>query len=256
MASKYKIGLVAMKLGAIAGDGGMGTSLAAIGDTVAGSAKMETTEATTTDFNIEESSSPVMSIKTDADKMLVTWSTFNNNADTLVKMFGGTKVLAAANGIATLGAITPGSLYTAGTYLAVPLTGGTGTGATADITVAGGAVTAVNIVSRGSGYTAADSLSALAANIGGTGSGFAIPVATVANYPEGWKAPDAIPEIEQSLRIEWKTGGYIEIPRAKVAAKLSLSFRKDALSQIDVTATVLQPTKAGVSRLSIYDDPA
>lgn len=81
--------------------------------------------------------------------------------------------------IATLGAITGGSLYTNGTYTNVPLTGGTGSGATANITVAGGAVTAVTLVNRGSGYTVADSLSAAAANIGGTGSGFAIPVATI-----------------------------------------------------------------------------
>lgn len=81
--------------------------------------------------------------------------------------------------IATLGAITGGTLYTAGTYPNVPLTGGTGSGATANITVAGGAVTAVVLVNPGTGYTVADSLSAAAANIGGTGSGFAIPVATI-----------------------------------------------------------------------------
>lgn len=81
--------------------------------------------------------------------------------------------------IAALGAITPGTLYTAGTYPNVPLTGGTGSGATANITVAGGAVTVVTLVSRGQGYTAADSLSAAAANIGGTGSGFAIPVSSI-----------------------------------------------------------------------------
>lgn len=81
--------------------------------------------------------------------------------------------------IATLGAITAGTLYTNGTYLNVPLTGGTGSGATANITVSGGGVTAVTLVSRGQGYTAADSLSAAAANIGGTGSGFSIPVSTI-----------------------------------------------------------------------------
>lgn len=81
--------------------------------------------------------------------------------------------------IATLGAITAGTLYTNGQYNNVPLTGGTGSGATANITVAGGGVTVVTIVSRGQGYTAADSLSAAAANIGGTGSGFAVPVGTI-----------------------------------------------------------------------------
>ena len=49
--------------------------------------------------------------------------------------------------IGTLGAITPGTLYTSGVYAAVPLIGGTGTGATANITVAGGSVTSVTMVS-------------------------------------------------------------------------------------------------------------
>lgn len=83
---------------------------------------------------------------------------------------------ATTGNISALGAITAGSLYTNGTYTNVPLTGGTGSGATANITVSGGAVTAVTLVNRGSGYTNADALSAAAANIGGTGSGFSIPV--------------------------------------------------------------------------------
>jgi hypothetical protein len=81
--------------------------------------------------------------------------------------------------INVLGAITAGTLYTNGTYTNVPLTGGTGSGATANITVSGGGVTAVTLVNRGTGYTAANSLSAAAANIGGTGSGFAVAVTSI-----------------------------------------------------------------------------
>jgi hypothetical protein len=81
--------------------------------------------------------------------------------------------------IATLGAITPGSAYTNGTYLDVPLTGGAGAGATADIVVAGGVVTSVTLKGGGSGYAAGNSLSATAASIGGTGTGFAVAVATI-----------------------------------------------------------------------------
>lgn len=80
---------------------------------------------------------------------------------------------------APLGAITPGTLYTNGTYPNVPLTGGTGSGAVATITVSGGGVTAVVITNRGQAYTATDSLSAAAANIGGTGSGFAVVVGNI-----------------------------------------------------------------------------
>jgi hypothetical protein len=83
--------------------------------------------------------------------------------------------------VATLGAITGGSAYTAGTYFDVPLTGGSGSGALATITVSGGAVTAVTITDGGLQYGVANTLSAAAANIGGTGSGFSVPVASVTN---------------------------------------------------------------------------
>ena len=83
--------------------------------------------------------------------------------------------------VATLGAITGGSAYTAGTYFDVPLTGGSGSGALATITVAGGAVTAVTITDGGLQYGVANTLSAAAATIGGTGSGFSVPVASVTN---------------------------------------------------------------------------
>lgn len=82
--------------------------------------------------------------------------------------------------ITALGAITGGSLYAVdGVYTDVDLTGGSGSGATANITVAGGIVTAVALVSPGTGYAADDELSASAADIGGTGSGFKVVVASV-----------------------------------------------------------------------------
>lgn len=82
--------------------------------------------------------------------------------------------------IHTFATAAAGSGYVnAGTYAAVALTGGTGTGATADITVYGGHVTSVTIVNRGSGYAVGDVLSAAAANIGTGGTGFSIPVASV-----------------------------------------------------------------------------
>ena len=78
-------------------------------------------------------------------------------------------------GVLTLGAITPGAAYTDGTYLAEPLTGGTGAGATADITVLGGVVTAIALVSGGDGYSVADILSAALP----LGAGFSVPVTDV-----------------------------------------------------------------------------
>lgn len=80
--------------------------------------------------------------------------------------------------VGLLGTITGGSGGTTGTYGGVPLTGGYGTGATANITVAGGAVTAVAILNPGLGYVVGDVLTAAAGTIGGT-SGFSVPVSSV-----------------------------------------------------------------------------
>ena len=81
--------------------------------------------------------------------------------------------------IVSLGTIVGGSLYTDGTYEDVPLTGGTGTGAEATIEVEDGAVTKVTITNDGKGYAVGDELSAAAAKVGGTGSGFKVPVTAV-----------------------------------------------------------------------------
>lgn len=81
--------------------------------------------------------------------------------------------------ILTLNTLVGGSLYTNGTYSGVALTGGTGSSATANIVVSGNAVTTVTLVSGGNGYLVGDTLSATAATIGGTGSGFSIKVATI-----------------------------------------------------------------------------
>lgn len=88
-------------------------------------------------------------------------------------------VYLAGGGILTIGTIVAGTLYTAGTYKNVQLTGGTGTGAKATIVVTGGGVTAVTITFPGKGYTAGNSLAAAATSIGGTGSGFTVAVGTI-----------------------------------------------------------------------------
>ena len=90
---------------------------------------------------------------------------------------GTTIVSLQSSGIKTLGAITPGAGYADGVYPNVPLTGGSGGGATANITVAAGVVTAVTLVQPGGAYQVNDSLSAADANLGGLGGlGFSIPV--------------------------------------------------------------------------------
>lgn len=110
---------------------------------------------------------------------------------------GGGNVLVWANGAVTpqrydggvqgsltlLGTITPGSGYaTPGTYTAVPLLGGTGTLGKATIIVAGGIVTSVVVTTPGSGYVVGDTLTASNTNLGGSGSGFSIPVSQVGGW--------------------------------------------------------------------------
>ena len=74
-----------------------------------------------------------------------------------------------------------GSGYTNGTYFNVPLTGGSGSTATANIVVSGGAVSSVTISNRGCLYAANNSLSANNANLGGSGLGFVLTVNSVTN---------------------------------------------------------------------------
>jgi len=84
-----------------------------------------------------------------------------------------------SSNIKALYTLVGGSLYTNGTYTNVSLTGGSGAGAKATIVVSGAAVTSVTITARGSAYAVDNTLSASAASIGGTGSGFSIKVQTI-----------------------------------------------------------------------------
>lgn len=90
-----------------------------------------------------------------------------------------TVVAITTSNIKTLGTITGGSGYVNGSYSNVALTGGSGSGAKATIGVSGGAVTTVTITARGAGYAVGNVLSATAASLGGTGSGFLIPVSAI-----------------------------------------------------------------------------
>lgn len=79
------------------------------------------------------------------------------------------------------GPITGGSGYLNGSYMNVPLAGGSGSTATANITVSGGAVTTVTILNPGCLYKVGDVISASNTYLGGAGSGFSITVTSVGN---------------------------------------------------------------------------
>jgi hypothetical protein len=84
----------------------------------------------------------------------------------------------ASGGILTTTISNAGSGYTNGTFNNTPLTGGAGTGATANITVAGGVVTTVVINGHGVNYAVGNALSASLAG----GAGFVLNVTTLMNF--------------------------------------------------------------------------
>ena len=79
------------------------------------------------------------------------------------------------------GNITGGSSYVNGVYSNVPLSGGQGSGAVANIVVSGNIVTSVTIKNQGNFYTAGDILTTSSSYIGGSGSGFVYTVNAVDN---------------------------------------------------------------------------
>jgi hypothetical protein len=84
-------------------------------------------------------------------------------------------------GIAGFGTIVPGSGYTNGIYEQVVLSGGSGYNSLATVTISGGGVTSINLVNPGYFYNVGDILSASVASLGGTGSGFSVPVNNIQN---------------------------------------------------------------------------
>jgi len=110
---------------------------------------------------------------------------YNTTASNLTAV-GYQALQANTTNVATLGAITGGTGYTNGTYTGVVMTLSSGSAATtyptATIVVSGGAVTTVTLTSNGVGFIDTTTvLTAPAASIGGTGSGFSVPVATLAS---------------------------------------------------------------------------
>ena len=101
-----------------------------------------------------------------------------------IQLPNGTTAQRPSSAVTSLGTITGGTGYTNGTYTGVQLSyvsGPTGTTyPTANITVVSGAVSTVTIVTGGSGFSAIGTvLTASNSLIGGTGSGFSVPVATL-----------------------------------------------------------------------------
>jgi len=151
-------------VGAIANDGGPGTALTELfGDTVPGTAVLETTEASTQDITIEESDDPIETITTEPQRWTLAFHSYNLSPEVLQTLFGGT--------------VTSGV----------------------------------------------------------------------------WEAPDKAPSVEMTVQVETMSSMVITMPRVKLTAKMTMNFDKTQLGRIEITGTVLNPTKEGVGKISIGD---
>lgn len=89
-------GVAAITFGDIAADGGMSTSLEALGYTLEGTAKINTEDGTTTDYKVEEVEDPIDSEVTQG-KMTVQLTIADPDEDTFINVFGGSKSGSGAN---------------------------------------------------------------------------------------------------------------------------------------------------------------
>lgn len=87
--ANYTLGIASIQVGAIAGDGGPGTTLAALGKTYQDSCRLTQEDPTTTEFFSEEDEDAVFT-KTKKGKTTLTFQIMDADTDTLVKVFGGT----------------------------------------------------------------------------------------------------------------------------------------------------------------------
>jgi len=110
----------------------------------------------------------------------VTGTNVPSNTTVVSITSGTTAVLTEPVGvpISSLSITDPGSTYTDGSYTNEPLVGGTGTGATADITVSGGIVTTCVYNNPGDGYVVGDLLTCPTLPVG---TGFEVEVAVGAS---------------------------------------------------------------------------
>lgn len=81
--------------------------------------------------------------------------------------------------VTSLGTITSGSGYTNGVYYNVPLSNGSGSYIRGTVLVSSGGVSSITITNGGSLYSVGDILSVNNIYVGGSGTGFSVPVATI-----------------------------------------------------------------------------
>lgn len=117
-----------------------------------------------------------------------------------------------------------GAGYVDGTYKQVPLTGGSGSGAIAEVTVSGGAVTAVFVSDYGTGYVNGNVLSASNVNLGGAGAGFTLTLANVSIVTHGSASAQTISSYFNKF-ITHLVAGLGGSTTSNTAVELSAQFR-------------------------------
>lgn len=91
MPKTRSIGLKNLLMGPPAADGGMGTALTElVGNTVRGTAVLNSTPIETTDLMEEESDDPIEVLRTGGGVFQYVWSSYNVDPSVLVAFFGGT----------------------------------------------------------------------------------------------------------------------------------------------------------------------
>ncbi|WP_407483356.1 hypothetical protein [Elizabethkingia anophelis] len=71
-----------------------------------------------------------------------------------------------------------------------------------------------------------------------------------------YEAPDQYITIEQSMEVKPKKGLGFKFTRVSLAAKFTSDFGKENLFGIEVTATVMRPTKEGEPRFRMFNADA
>lgn len=69
-----------------------------------------------------------------------------------------------------------------------------------------------------------------------------------------WSEPDAVPVIEKTLKMVPQAGGTLIFNRVSFDCALNATLSKEGdLFYVDCVATVLQPTKAGVKKMTFTE---
>jgi hypothetical protein len=164
MSEVRTLGLTKIEISDIAVDGGLGTTFAALGKTYKDTADLQGADPAVFEHYSEESDDPEEIVETKG-KVTIKWSIMDSDADTLVKVLGGTSSGTAPN--------------------------------------------------------------------------------------KTWSDGNSAPSIEKSIKITPKVGKVVSIVRAKIVAKPNYKLSKNGIFLVDITATVLTPTKAATASWTV-----